>query len=104
MFASCEERCYDVQIESVRRLKYTFFPKDKSTPRHNLLAAVVIFLDSEEPQFYLIPSMAWLEPNALLVSHDHEGKKSKPEWGLKISRKNLCPLAHFKFEEVLQTL
>lgn len=104
MFASCEERCYDVQVKSVRRLKYIFFPKDRFTARHNLLAAVMIFLDGEEPQFYLIPSTAWLVPNALLVSHDYEGTKSKAEWGLNISRKNLYLLPHFKFEEVLQTL
>jgi len=95
---------YDVQVKSVRRLNYIFFPKDKFRPRANLLAAIVLFFNGEVPQLYLIPSTAWLEPNALLVSHDYEGKKSKPEWGLNLSKKNLLRLAQFAFDEVIQRL
>ena len=95
---------YDVQVKSVRRLNYIFFPKDKFRPRANLLAAIVLFFNGEVPQLYLIPSTAWLEPNALLVSHDYEGKKSKPEWGLNLSKKNLLRIAQFAFDEVIQRL
>jgi len=98
------DRYYDVQVKSTRQLNYIFFPKDKFTPRANLLAAIVLFFDGRTPQSYLIPSMAWLEPSPLLVSHDYEGKKSKPEWGLNLSAKNLPLLAQFAFDEVVQTL
>ncbi len=99
-----EDRYYDVQVKSVRGHNYIFFPKHKFFPRLNLLAACVLFFNGELPQFYLIPSLAWLEPNALLVEHNYEGKKSKPEWGLNISRKNMPLLADFTFDKVVETL
>ena len=100
-----DDRYYDVQVKSSRGFNYIFFPKDKFSPRVNLLAAVVLFFNGQAPQLYLIPSTAWLEPNALLVDRDYEGKKSKPEWGLNLSKKNLPLLmTQFAFDEVVQKL
>ncbi|MBN2002620.1 MAG: DUF4365 domain-containing protein [Anaerolineae bacterium] len=95
---------YDVQAKSSRNLNYIFFPKSKFDLRDNLLATVVLFRDDIAPQLYLIPSTAWRESNALLVSHDYEGKKSKPEWGLNLSEKNLSLLAKFSFDAVIEGL
>lgn len=97
-------RYYDIQVKSIRGLNYIFFPKDKFDLRDNLLAVVVIFIEGKAPQLYLIPSTAWSEPNALLVSRDYEGKKSKPEWGLNLSQKNLPLLAEFSFDKAVQRL
>ena len=99
-----EHRYYDVQVKSIRGMNYILLPKDKFSLRDNLLAAVVLFFEGEPPQLYLIPATAWREPNALLVSRDYEGKKSKPEWGLNLSRKNLPLLTQFAFDEVVQRL
>ena len=99
-----DDRYYDVQVKSARGYKYIFFPKDKFGPRDNLLAAIVLFFDGEPPQLYLIPSKEWLKPNALLVSRDYEGKKSKPEWGINLSKKNLPLLSRFAFDKIVQEL
>ncbi len=99
-----EHRYYDVQVKSIRGMNYVFFPKDKFSARDNLLAAVVLFFEGDPPQLYLIPATAWRQPNALLVSRDYEGKKSKPEWGLNLSRKNSPLLAQFAFDEMVQRL
>jgi len=99
-----DDRYYDVQVKSARGLNYIFFPKDKFNPLDNLLAAIVLFFDGEPPQLYLIPSKEWLKPNALLVSRDYEGKKSKPEWGLNLSKKNLPLLSRFAFDKIVQEL
>jgi hypothetical protein len=72
------DRYYDVQVKSVRELNYIFFPKRTFDPRDNLLAAVVLFTDGKLPDLYLISSTAWRHADALLVSHDYEGKRSKP--------------------------
>jgi hypothetical protein len=56
------------------------------------------------PKIYLIPSSVWSKPNNLFVSRDYEGKKSKPEWGLNLSKKNLPLLTQFEFEKVVQGL
>ena len=103
LIARKNEELYDVQVKSVRNLNYIFFLKDKFTPRKNLLAAIILFFEGELPQLYLIPSLAWLEPNKLLVSRDYEGKKSKPEWGLVLSP-NLPLLLDFSFEKIVEEL
>lgn len=98
------DRYYDVQVKSCRNLNYIFFRKDKFNLRPNLLAVIVLFIDGKAPGLYLIPSTAWSEPNALLVSRDYAGKKSKPEWGLNLSQKNLSLLTRFLFDAVVQDL
>ena len=95
---------YEVQVKSIRGLNYIFFPKDKFPLRPSFLAAVVLFLEGKTPNLYIIPSSAWRAPNALLVSHDYEGKKSKPEWGLNISMKNKSLLESFAVEKIVETL
>lgn len=95
---------WDVQVKSCRDRNYVYLSKDKFTLRENLLAALVLFLEGEPPQLYLIPSMAWQAPNPLLVSHDYDGKASTPEWGLNVSEKNDEYLDLFVFEETLGRL
>ncbi len=98
------DKYYDIQVRSVRNLNYIFFPKDKFALHTNLFMAVVLFFDGESPQFYLIPSVAWLKPNKLLASRDYPGRKSKAEWGLNLSQKNLPLLLPFAFDKVVQEL
>lgn len=95
---------YDVQVKSARNLNYIFLLKDKFALRKNLLAVIVLFFDGEPPQLYLIPSLAWLKPNALLQSRDYKGKKSKPEWGLNLSVGNLSLLLPFAFDNTIRQL
>jgi hypothetical protein len=99
-----EGRYYDVQVKSCRNLTYIFFPKDKFELRQNLLAAIVLFVDNEPPNLYLVSSTVWIEPNALFVSRDYEGKKSKPEWGLNLSQRSLLLLHSYAFETVVGNL
>jgi len=99
-----EGRYYDIQVKSARNLTYIYLSKAKFTPRKNLLAAIVLFSDDEVPALYLVPSISWLKPNALFVSRDYEGKKSEPEWGLNLSRRNLYLLDPFAFENVVKDL
>lgn len=99
-----EYRYYDVQVKSVRGLNYIFFLKSKFPLRDNLLAAVPLFREGELPEIYLIPSTAWNQPNGLFVGRNYEGLKSKPEWGLNLSQKNLPLLALYKFDQVIEQL
>jgi hypothetical protein len=107
------ERYFDVQVKSVRGLKYIFFQADKFEPKPNLLAAVVPFLPGQAPAPYLIPSIAWPPAVAsgraeglgrLLVKHDYVGKKSKPEWGLNLSQVNAPLLEQFEFSRIVPYL
>ncbi len=91
----------DVVVRSARRLNYVFVRKDKFVLRKNLMLALVLFENGELPNLYLIPATAWQTPNALLVDHDYEGLKSKPEWGLNLSHRNLGLLEQYRFEHTI---
>lgn len=95
---------HDVQVKSVRRLNYVFIRKDKLLMRENLLVAVVLFENGELPNLYLIPAMAWQQPDGLLVDRNYEGLKSKPEWGLNLSHKNLVLLEEYRFEQSIERI
>lgn len=99
-----EDCYYDVQVKSARGFSYIFFPKDKFHPRRGLLAAVALFETGAPPRLYLIPSTVWLEPNSLFCSRDYEGKKSRPEWGLNISRRNMPLLDEYAFDRRVELL
>jgi hypothetical protein len=99
-----ENHYYDVQVKSLRKPGYVFFPKTTFPLRPNMLAVVSLFFNPALPDLYLIPATAWLNPNGLLVGHDFEGLKGKPEWGLNLSMKNKPLLAEFEFEKQVKLL
>jgi hypothetical protein len=99
-----QSQYFDVQVKSARDSNYIFFEKSKFRLRPNLLAAIVLFVQGKPPRICLIPATQWLQPTALLVSRDYEGKKSKPEWGLQISNKTRPMLEEFGFDQVVGRL
>ncbi len=101
------DKYYDVQVKSARMLKsgnYIFMRKDKFQPCSNILAAIVLFFNECTPYVYLIPSQAWLTPDSLFCDRDYEGRKSKPEWGLNICKKNMRLLEPYSFTNMAATL
>lgn len=101
---TANSKYYDFQVKSVRNYNYIFLQKEKFVLRDNLIACIVLFVDNQEPSLYLIHSNCWLTPNQLLVSRDYEGKKSKPEWGINLSQRNLILLDQFKFDQIAKSL
>ena len=102
--AEVDYRYYDVQVKAVRGMNYVFFRKDKFPLRDKLLAAVGLFEDGKLPNLYLIPATAWYSPDALFVDRGYEGLKSKPEWGLNMSRKNFALLDKYKFDRTIERI
>ncbi len=93
---------YDVQVKSTRG-DYIFFPKSKF--KKNMLAAVALFRPHQAPNLFLMRATEWETPNALFVSHDYENStKSKPEWGLNLSQKNMPLLAEFAFDKTAEKI
>ncbi|MEA4926627.1 MAG: DUF4365 domain-containing protein [Syntrophomonadaceae bacterium] len=98
---------YDVQVKSARlsNTSYIFIQKDKFELRDNLYAVIVLFdKDGKAPNLYLIPSKAWEKPNDLFRDREYKDKKSKPEWGLNISRRNLPILQQYPFDSFINQL
>jgi hypothetical protein len=70
----------------------------------NIFLALLLFEDGKLPETYLISSTAWKTLNDLLCDRNYEGLKSKPEYGLNLSKKNMPLLQPYKLEEVLISL
>jgi len=93
-----------IQVKSIRKKGYVFMQKDKFELSSNLYLALVILNNGIEPDLFLIPSVEWNSPNSLLVEHNYEGKKSKPEWGINLSLKNLPLLEEYRFNSIVNNL
>ena len=94
----------EVQVKSVRGFSYIFFPKDRFEPRPILFGAIVLLFQGQPPSHFLIPAEAWLSPNELLVDREYEGRKSKPEYGINLSAKNMPLLVQYQFDQVVKRL
>lgn len=95
---------YDIQVKAARNNNYIFFAKSKFQLRENLLATVVLLEERKPPNLYLIPSTRWLKCDDLFVNREYEGRKSQPEWGLNVSRKNLPLLEPYIFEKSVDNI
>jgi hypothetical protein len=93
-------KCVEAQVKTVRLKKnaYVFFRKDHISPeqlKKSYAICLVVMREGEEPDIFFIPGRVWLAPNDIFVSHDYEGRKSAPEYGIAISQKNLLKLSEY---------
>ena len=95
---------FSVQVKSVRTKGYVFMQKEKFEISPDWYLALAILNQGKEPELYLVPSDAWKSPNSLLVDREYEGKKSKPEWGLNLSIKNMLLLDEYAFPKMVAKL
>jgi hypothetical protein len=95
---------YEIQVKSVRTSNYVFMQKSKFPLHSNRLLALVLLKEDQPPDLYLIRATDWLSPNALLVDRDYVGLKSKPEWGVQISRASKTLLTHYQFDTAVARL
>jgi hypothetical protein len=95
----------EIQVKSLRSLGYVFMQKTKFSLGDTLHLALGLLVDGKQPELFLIPSRAWENVGTTFVSRDYgEGFKSKPEWGLNISNKNMTALEPYRFINSVQKL
>lgn len=94
----------EIQVKSLRSKGYVFMQKEKFTLQPFRYLAFGLLLDGQQPDIYLIPSMVWQQPNTVFASREYEGLKSKPEWGLNISKKNMSALEPYRFETTVKAI
>lgn len=100
----------EVQIKSARinaekPSSYIFMQKTKFDLRDDNMLGLALFYEGREPELFLVPSLRWATPDAMFCDRPYGGElKSKPEWGLSISRRVLPMLNEFKFESVVERL
>lgn len=94
----------EVQVKSLRSMGYVFMQKEKFELQPSRYLAFGLLLDGQPPDIYLIPSVVWQQPSTLFVSREYEGLKSKPEWGLNISKRNMPALEPYRFETTVKAI
>lgn len=96
---------FEIQVKSLRESGYVFMRKDTMPIAPERLVAFLLFTEDRAIELFLIPALEWCTPNALLASNDYgAGKKSAPEWGIRVSRKNHALLQRYRFEEVCESV
>jgi hypothetical protein len=96
---------YELQVKAVRQSNYVYMQKDKwNIFAPNIYLILLIIEEGRLPDVYLIPSAAWQSPNELLCDKDYGGLKSKPEYGLNLSKKNMPILESYGLENMIQEL
>jgi hypothetical protein len=93
----------EIQVKSLRAMGYAFMQKSKFPIRPSTHLALSLFTEGHEPKLFLIPSTVWRTPNQMFVdrNYDKEGQKSKPEWGVNVSARNMPELARYAFESTI---
>lgn len=94
----------EVQVKSLRDYGYVFVQKTKFELRDNVFLALGLLFDDHAPRLFLIPSKTWMDPNDVFVNRSYEGLKSKPEWGINISRKNMHILEQFAYDTMVKQI
>ena len=92
---------YEVQVKSIRNAGYVFVQKDKIELQENWLLCLMRFVDGSSPDVFIIPATTWATGKEPFVSRDYdkEGQKSKPEWGINLSKKNLPKLEAYSSDD-----
>lgn len=91
------------QVKSTRASsQYIFMTKEYFNINDDAMFLFLILLsDGNHPDMYIIPTAAWRQESKVFVSHNYEGKKSKPDYGVNISKKNMPELEKYHIENML---
>ncbi len=95
------------QVKAIRTAttKYVFM-REAHFDIHDdgLFLFLILLADGEHPDTYVIPASAWKNESKMLVYHAYEGKRSKPEYGLNLSSKNMPELEKFRLENMIPVI
>lgn len=94
----------EVQVKSLRAMGYVFMQKEKFVIEPCRYLAFGLLLDGQQPDIYLIPSIVWQKPTAVFVGREYEGLKSKPEWGLNVSKRSMPMMEPYRFEATVEAM
>ena len=92
------------QVKTVRQsTNYVFMLEDHfNIEDETLFLFLSILIDGEHPVSYIIPATVWGDTSkGVFVHRTYEGKKSKPEYGINLSKKNIPFLDDFLLEKMI---
>ena len=94
----------EIQVKSLRSPGYVFLEKTKFRVDEQTHLALGLLFEGKPPQLYLIPATAWSSPDGVFVDRNYDGLKSKPEWGLNVSKRNMPALDQYVFSSSIERL
>ena len=95
------------QVKTIRKgTGYVFMREEYfDISDQSLYLFLLLLNDGEHSIEYLIPATTWDNDSSnIFVYHSYKGKKSKPEYGLNISAKNIPQLERFKLENMITAI
>lgn len=103
--AKAKSSFFEIQVKSVRlkTTSYVFFTQSELFYlRESLYVCLLIYKEALSPEIYLIPSFDLAKENGIFVFREYSPEsKSKPEWGIQLSKKHLSKLVPYKIELAL---
>lgn len=97
----------EIQVKSIRveKTQYVFMTKAHfNLDNDNLYLMLQLFEEDNLPRVYLIKASEWKNENELLRDRTYDGLKSKPEYGINISKKNKLLLEKYSLENIIVLL
>ncbi len=98
---------FKFQVKAIRTAKsqYVFMQKEHfDIEDTSLFLFLMLLTDGQHPEMYLIPTFAWKQDSNVFVYHEYEEKKSKPEYGVNVSKKNKAELEKYRIDKMLLSL
>jgi len=99
---------YEIQVKSIQSTSGYVFLRKKHFDINDkdLYLCLLVFGQETLPDLYLIAAEEWNNENGLLRNRDYvkPEHKSKPEWGINISKKNMPLLVKYKFDELIKLM
>lgn len=105
--AETEKGFFKFQVKSIRSgTSHVYMRKDKFDILDSSLYLLLIrLINGKHPMLYIIPATTWQDENGnVFVYRAYEGKKSKPEYSVNLSRKNIPQLERFKIENMIESI
>ena len=105
--AETERGFLKFQVKSIRSgTRYVYMRKEYFDILDiSLYLMLIILIDGNHPEIYLLPAELWNNKDSkVFIYRAYEGKKSKPEYGINISKKNMPQLEKYKLENMIQTI
>ena len=78
---------FDIQVRTLRRWRtYFFITEDEFPQKADSYLALVVLPEESGPRYCLLPQSAWGEGRPkYLVHYNYIGRKSRPEYGIRMS-------------------
>ena len=96
------------QVKAIRTAttSYVYMPEDHfDIEDEDLFLFLVLLVDGEHPDTYVIPAPTWKKESKLFVYHAaYEGKKSNSEYALNLSNKNKPELEPYRLENMIPVI